>query len=90
MEVGGRVCAVGGVARRDGRRIAFADLDDVARRHPVVVGRAARRFLHAVEPGRYGMIFAEADPAEPGAVRWLTSLGFQPVADRRGVYRWQG
>lgn len=92
MVIDGRVCALGGIARRNGRRIAFFDLDEEARRPPVVIGRAARRFLQAQMKERRAptVIFAEADPDEAGAERWLEVLGFRPVTDKAGVYRWQG
>lgn len=91
MEIDGRIVAVGGIARRNGRRVAFFDLDEEGRRHPIAIGRAARRFLQAEAVCCNGRpVFAEADRAEPGAVRWLTSLGFRPLAGQEGVFRWQG
>lgn len=91
-EVDGRLVGIGGVARFSGRRVAFCDLTGEGRRYRVALVKAARRLMDRLrrQAGRRPItVVARADDRESGARRWLTSLGFQPVPDTKGTFRWQ-
>lgn len=84
----GEIIAVGGVIHLNGQRFAFYELDEKARRYRVTLVKAAKRVMaHVARSG--AVIFAVADPAEPGAKRWIASLGFVPH-DVPGLYVYRG
>lgn len=89
--VRGRVIGIGGVGyvpTTEGRRlVAFCDLKPSARRYKVTLVKAAAQIIETAKANGAKYIYAEADPKEPGAVRWITSLGFKPTALAR-IYRW--
>lgn len=68
--------------------IAFADVTDEAKKHPVRLHRAALKVLADAKAAGHRFIYAQIDNNEPTAERWLTRLGFKPVNDK-GRYRWQ-
>lgn len=88
-EIDGRIVGLAGLARVNGRWMAFCDLEDEARPFKTTIARQAIRiFREAREKGiRY--IYAEANPNELGAVKWITSLGFEPDKRTPQYYRWK-
>jgi len=85
--VRGRIVGCGGVAYVDGRAFAFCDLKPSARRYKISIVKAARDVIEKVRADGCRVMYAEADANEPGAVRWLTSLGFEPTM-KSGLFRW--
>jgi hypothetical protein len=88
-EIDGRVVLLGGLGYSRGRWFAFCDIADEARPHKIAIGRAAKRIFAKAKEQGIRFIYAEADPDEPGAVRWLTSLGFRPDPRSGYLYRWE-
>jgi hypothetical protein len=88
-EIDGRIVALGGFAFSGGRWFAFCDLTEEARKHKFTIARTAHMVLSEARKQGIKFIYAEADPEEPGAVRWMASLGF--TIDPRTVYlyRWR-
>lgn len=89
-EVDGEIVALGGLAFAKGRWFAFCDLLDGARAHKMSIARTAKRVFAEAKAQGIKYVYAEADPNEPGAVRWLTSLGFEPDPRTVYLYRWSG
>lgn len=90
MEVDGEIVALGGYALVKGRYFGFCDLHEEARQYRMHIARAAKRFLKAAHDEGIKFIYAEPDPEEAGAVRWLTSLGFEVDPRTAYLYRWKG
>lgn len=85
--VRGRIIGCGGVGQVDGRLVAFCNLKPSARRYKISLVKAAIGIIAEAKAGGAKYIWAEADPREPGAVRWLASLGFKPTTHPR-LFRW--
>jgi hypothetical protein len=85
--VRGRPVGIGGIALVDGRLYAFAYFKKSARRYKVSIVKAAIGVIEEAKASGARFIYCETDPNEPGAVRWVTSLGFRPM-HKPGVYRW--
>lgn len=85
--VDGRVIGLGGFMRRQGWLFAFCDLTPEARKYKVTMVKTARRILDEARKSGRRYIYAIADPDEPGAERWLQSLGFEPVGE--GMFKWR-
>ena len=90
LEVDGKIIGLAGYAFVKGRYFGFCDLDDEARQYKMHIARAAKRFLKAARDEGIKFIYAEADPEERGAVRWLTSLGFEVDPRTTYLFRWKG
>jgi hypothetical protein len=90
MECDGKIIGLAGYALVKGRYFGFCDLHEEARQYKMHIARAARRFLKAARDDGIKFIYAEADPEEPGAVRWLTSLGFTVDPRTSHLLRWKG
>jgi hypothetical protein len=88
MEIDGRIVGLAGVALVNGRWFAFVDLKDEARPHKMIIARTAIRFLSELRRDGVRYVYAEADPTEIGAVRWMTSLGFEIDPRSDYLYRW--
>jgi hypothetical protein len=88
MEIDGRIVGLAGVALVNGRWFAFVDLKDEARAHKMLIARTAIRFLSELRRDGVRYVYAEADPTEIGAVRWMTSLGFEIDPRSDYLYRW--
>jgi len=86
--VGGQIVGIGGLAFRNGRWIAFCDLTDKARRHKRAIVAAGSAVMHEARWAGHRFVYAQPDPNEPIAGRWLESLGFQ-LDKKTGLYRWQ-
>lgn len=83
-EVDGAVVAIGGVAHTHGVLVAFYDYVPEARPYKVALVKAARRLIASIPENR--LVVAQADPGEPGAARWIESLGFVPL-NSSGLYK---
>lgn len=88
-ELDGKIIALGGFALRGGRWIMFCDLTDEARPHKMTLMRTAKRVLGEARRMGLRFVYAEANPNEPGAVRWLQSLGFEVDPRSAYYYRWE-
>ena len=85
--VDGEIVGCGGISEIDGILVAFCDFAPRARRYKLAIVKAASAVIAAAQADGARHIYAEADPDEPGAVRWMTSLGFRPTGQPR-MYRW--
>jgi hypothetical protein len=88
-EQDGKLLGMGGVVFSQGRWLAFVDLTDDLRPHKIAIARTAIRFLAECRRSGIRFIYAEADTKEPGASRWLTSLGFEIDPRKQYLYRWR-
>lgn len=77
-EVDGEIVAVGGFAHVRGFLVAFYDMDEKARPYKVSLVKAAKRMIGSVKAQR--VVLAETSAVEPGAKRWVSSLGFREIA----------
>lgn len=85
--LGDEPIAVGGFAHVGGKLIAFFDEDPKARPFKITLVKAARKMVQTMAAkGR--VMYAQIDPKEPGATRWVKSLGFKEtgIAD---IYQWR-
>lgn len=89
MELDGEIVALGGCALVKGRWLGFCDLREEARPFKMHIARAAIRFLARASKDGIRFIYVAADTQEPGAVRWLTSLGFKIDQRTQCLYRWR-
>ena len=88
-EVDGKIVGMGGLARNKGRWIAFCDLTPEAREYKVTIVKTAKRIMEDAKKAGHRFVYAQPDLNEPNAVRWLTSLGFEPDQRSGGIlYRW--
>jgi hypothetical protein len=72
----GKVVAVAGLAYVGGRVFAFCSVKDDARPYRVHIHRTAKRILDEAKR-RHRFIYADCDPNELGAAKWLARLGFE-------------
>jgi hypothetical protein len=89
MELDGKLVGLGGFALVNGRYFGFCDLTEEARPYKMHIMRAAKRMLEYAREQGIKFIYAEADPEEDGAVRWMTSLGFHLDPRSLHLYRWK-
>lgn len=87
-EVDGGVVAMAGFALFKGRWIAFCDIADRSRIGKIAMVRAAKRAFEEARKDGIKYVYAELDTNEPTAMRWLTSLGFEPDPRTGYLYRW--
>lgn len=85
--VNGRIVGCGGIVFSGGRVIAFCDFKRAARRYKVSIVKAARDVIARARANGIRVMYADLDPKEPGADRWVRSLGFEPT-DKPRIYRW--
>src|SRR4051812_34574219 len=85
--VNGEIVGCGGISETEGALVAFSDFRPTARRYKLAIVKAAAQVIEQAKADGARCIFAEADPNEPGSVRWMTSLGFLPTG-RPQLYRW--
>ena len=88
-DIDGRIVGIAGFARSGGRWYGFCDMHDEARPYKMKIARAARRAMQEAKRRGICFIYAQTDPKEPGAVRWLTSLGFHIDPRAPSLYRWR-
>lgn len=89
--VDGEVIGLGGIALLpDQTAIAFVHLSDEARKHPILLHRAALTTLADAKARGIRKIIAMADDDQPAAERWLIRLGFRrEEIEGMKVYTWQ-
>jgi len=85
--VDGAVVGCGGISEIDGILVAFSDFRPTARRYKLAIVKAAAAVIAEAQRSGARFIYAEADPHEPGAERWMRALGFRPTGRAR-FYRW--
>lgn len=75
--VGGKVVGIAGLAYPPGSQypIAWADMQDMARRHAVTLHKTVKRFFSEYQ----GRVVCAADPSIEASGRWLKRLGFTPT-----------
>lgn len=83
------IVGMGGVARIQGRWLAFFSLTDKLRPHKVTIARAAIRFFEQMRQEGVKFIYAEKDQTEPTSDRWIKSLGFEIDPKTNYFYRWR-
>lgn len=76
-EVGDKVIGIGGYAFQMGRWVAFFDLCEMGRKYKLTMARTARMMLREADKAGIAFLYAETNENEPGAPRWLKSLGFR-------------
>lgn len=81
-----RVLAIGGLHRIGGRWKIFLDHTDEAKAYPMHLMRWARRVMAEARAMGLARVYAQIDPDEPGAVKWVESLGFR--FDERTEFYW--
>ncbi len=86
-EVDGEIIALGGIAFSNGRWFGFCDLKDEARKYKMTIMRTTKRVFEEARRQGIRYVYAEADPNEPMAKRWLASLGFT-IDIKTSLYRW--
>src|SRR3990167_9841860 len=86
--VRGHIVACWGLAWIDGLVFVFCDLKPSARHYRMSIVRAGRAFIAEVRAKGCRVMYADRNLDEPGAVRWLKSLGFEPTR-KPGLFRWQ-
>lgn len=87
-EIDGRIIALAGLSLQGGRWIAFCDLTEEARGHKMTIMRTAKRMMDEARAMGLRYVYAEVSKDEPGAVRWLESLGFRLDPRSQYLYRW--
>ncbi len=88
-EVDGEIVGIGGLAFSHGRWFAFCDLTDKARKYKMTIARMGKRIVDDAREMGLRFVYAEADPKETTAVRWLKSLGFELDPRTTYLYRWR-
>lgn len=87
-ELDGKPVGIGGlIYRRNGNVEAFSEMKDEMRAFPKTIVKAARQLT---------VLFADtgavalANPKEKHSRKLLEHLGFEPLDERVGTYRWRG
>lgn len=88
-ELDGKIVGLAGLARVNGRWMAFCDLEDEARPFKMKIMRQAIRIFREAREKGIRFIYAEPNPDEPGAIKWMTSLGFERDPRAPQYYRWK-
>jgi hypothetical protein len=88
-ELDGQLIAMAGFAHQGGRWVAFCDLTEAARPHKMTIMRTAKKIMGEAKSMGIRYLYAEASPDEPGAVRWMASLGFKLDPRSAYLYRWE-
>ena len=84
-----RVLGFGGLARINGRWIAFCDVMEEGRQYKFTIARTAKRVMQDAKDRGIKFVYADMDAKEDGAKRWAESLGFG-LDPRTGIlYRWR-
>jgi N-acetylglutamate synthase-like GNAT family acetyltransferase len=90
MEKDGKIVGLAGLALIRGRWHAFCDLEPDARVHKISIVRTAKKIFAEARKQGIRFVYADADPKEPRAVAWMTSLGFIKDPRTQYLYRWSG
>lgn len=84
---GDRVLGVGGVIYINGELWASLQMAPEARRYPTAIHRAGLKAIELFRAIGARRVYANAQPDNPAAERWLERLGFSRVSDRHFVWR---
>lgn len=86
----GAIIGFGGVAYlEDGRKMAFADLTDEARKHKIALHKAGKQMMAEARKRGIKRLIAMADMGvSPAAERWLKRFGFEQH-DISGTKVWE-
>ncbi len=88
--VDGVPAAIGGFCYRGGVIDAFMDIrSDAARRAKVSIVKAAKAVLADAASNGYRFIYADPDPKEPTAQRFLSRLDFAPINPETSRFVWR-
>lgn len=82
----GERVALGGIAMLAGRCMVFLDLKPPARRFKVSIHRYALAMIDDAK-AKHRILYAQPDPNEANAKRWLTRFGFRMM--KPGVWIWR-
>lgn len=86
----GKIIAIGGFAWIHNKWFVFLDLMPESRKYKVLLHKTVIDFLKKAKDKGIKYVYADVDPDEPGARRWLKRLGFQPVDMEDGrFYKWR-
>ena len=88
-EKDGRIIALFGLSLQRGRWVVFCDLLEEARNYKMTIMRCGKRLMSEARAMNLRYVYAEADANEPGAVKWLQSLGFELDPRSAVLYRWE-
>lgn len=82
--------ALFGLARgSDARWYAFFDITDKARPHKKTIVRTGKMLMDEARKMGLRYVYADPDPKELLAVRWLRSLGFEIDLRSQSLMRWK-
>lgn len=86
----GQIIGLGGVAYlQDGRKMAFAELTDEARKHKIALHKAGHQIMESARKKGIKRLIALADMGvSPAAERWLKRFGFRQH-DINGTKVWE-
>jgi hypothetical protein len=90
-DLDGEIITLGGLTRIRGRWYAFLDIKDGAFDVPgykMALMRTAKRVMALARDLKIKFLYVQPDVDKPGAVKWLTSLGFEPCGLGSHIYRW--
>ena len=87
-DLDGDIIGIFGLMFSQGRWLAFCDLKDEARPFKKTIVKTAKMIFREAEELGIKYIYAEANPSEKMAVRWLISLGFDIDPRGKHLYRW--
>lgn len=90
-ELDGEIIGIGGLAFPPRLPpIAFTEIGDAARKHPVALHKTGKRFMAEVKAMGIPKIVATTDASNETARRWLERLGFVEAgeADGKRVHTW--
>ena len=76
-ELDGKLLGVGGVVYRPDGVFAFAQFTEAFRLYPVAMHRAGVAGMALIRAAGLREVFAEDQPGNPAAVRWLERFGFR-------------
>jgi hypothetical protein len=86
-ELDGERVAIWGIARAEGRWIAFCDLREEARPFKKDIVRSGKEVMDEIRRMGLKQVYAIRDESEPMAKKWLKSLGFRE--HRNGMMQWR-
>lgn len=85
--IDGVIMGLGGIGwRPDGMCVAFVHARPGAKAFPIVFHRAGLLAMAMIRTSGARRVFAEAQPGNPAAARWLLRLGFKRA---NGIFVWE-
>lgn len=86
-----RPIGIGGVYRENGFLFAFSEIRPEGHKYKKHILKAAKIVVAQMRERYTGeSIYAVPDVREESAERFLRHLGFRPVPDKPGLYKWEG